>query len=336
MFSSFDIYLIFYDDELLLATMTAQSSKPYTVAFVLLPQFSLMAFASATEPLRAANRLSGDQLYEWLLVSEEGDPVRSSNGMVSVVHSGLDKVPATDMVVVMASFAPERATTRRLLAWLRRQAQRGILIGGVDTGSYALAKAGLLDGYEATVHWEYLEAFQQQFPRILVTQAMFSRSRSRFSAAGGTACLDMMLDLVRAQHGHALATAVADQFIYGRIRSGEDQQRMALMERLAIKQPHLIQAVTLMEEHLEDTLSTAQIARAVGMSVRELERLFRRWLQTTPGAYYRRQRLDKGRALLQQSSLSITEIAGLCGFGSVASFSRAYKTRFGLPPSAGR
>jgi AraC family carnitine catabolism transcriptional activator len=336
MFSFSDVSLIFYDHCTLPAKMIPQSSKPYTVGFVLLPQFSLMAFASASEPLRAANRLSGDRLYDWLLVSEEGEPVCSSNGMVSMVHSSLDKAPEMDMVVVVASFAPERATTSKLLGWLRRQAQRGILLGGVDTGSYALARAGLLDGYEATVHWEYLETFQQQFPRVSVTQAMFNRSRRRFSAAGGTACLDMMLHLVRAQHGHSLATAVSDQFIYGRIRSGEDQQRMALIERLAVKQPHLIQAVMLMEEHLEDTLSTVQIARAVGMSVRELERLFRRWLQTTPGAYYRRQRLDKGRALLQQSALSVTEIAGLCGFGSVASFSRAYKTRFGLPPSAGR
>lgn len=316
--------------------MVTQSSKPYTVAFVLLPQFSLMAFASASEPLRAANRLSGDRLYEWILLSEEGDAVHSSNGMLSIVHSSLDKAPPVDMVMVMASFEPQRATTPKLLGWLRRQAKRGIVLGGVDTGSYALAKAGLLDGYEATVHWEYLEAFQQQFPRVLVTQAMFTRSRRRFSAAGGTACLDMIMHLVREQHGHALATAVADQFIYGRIRSGEEQQRMALVERLALKQPHLVQAIILMEEHLEDTLSIAQIARTVGMSVRELERLFRRWLQTTPGAYYRRQRLDKGRALLQQSGLSVTEIAGLCGFGSVASFSRAYKTCFGLPPSAGR
>lgn len=318
----------------------------YHIGFLLLPRFSLMAFASASEPLRAANRVSGKTLYRWYLLSERGDPVPSSNGMVSMVQHSVAStataelpaadVPRLDMLTVIAGFEPERAVTPALLAWLKRQAGTGVLLGGVDTGPYALAKAGLLNGYQATVHWEYLAAFQQQFPRVLASQAMFVTDRKRFSAAGGTACLDMMLHLIRMQHGQTLAAAVADQFVYGRIRSGSDLQRLSLSQRLPPAHQGVIQAVTLMEQHLEDTLSTAQIAAGVGLSLRELERLFKRWLQTTPGAYYRRLRLEQARSLLQQSGLSVTDIANQCGFGSLAGFSRAYRARFGRSPSDNR
>ena len=308
-------------------------TSPYSIAFLLLPQFSLMALASASEPLRSANRLSESVLYRWCLLSERGEPVSASNGMVSMVHYSLDEAPAMDMIIIFSSYEPERATTPKVIHWLRRQAVGGILLGGVDTGSYVLAKAGLLKGYRATVHWEYLDAFQQEFPQVLVEQAMFLNDRKRFSAAGGTACMDMMLQLIGSQHGHGLAAGVADQFVYGRIRSGQDQQRIALKERLQVDHPMIHQAIALMDQHLEDTLSTEQIARALGLSVRQLERLFRQWLQTTPGAYYRQLRLDRARALLQQSSLSVSDISAQCGFGSVASFSRAYKACFEHTPS---
>ncbi|MCB1717996.1 MAG: GlxA family transcriptional regulator [Candidatus Competibacteraceae bacterium] len=318
----------------------------YHIGFLLLPRFSLMAFASASEPLRVANRVSGKTLYRWYLLSEQGEPVPSSNGMVSMVQHSVASatkpalvavdIPRLDMLTVIAGFEPERAVTPTLLAWLKRQAGAGVLLGGVDTGPYALARAGLLNGYQATVHWEYLAAFQQQFPRVLASQAMFITDRKRFSAAGGTACLDMMLHLIRTQHGQTLAAAVADQFVYGRMRSGSDNQRLSLSQRLPPAHQGVIQAITLMEQHLEDTLSTAQLAAGAGLSLRELERLFKRWLQTTPGAYYRRLRLEQARSLLQQSGLSVTDIANQCGFSSLAGFSRAYRAQFGQAPSENR
>ncbi|MEZ5593137.1 MAG: GlxA family transcriptional regulator [Gammaproteobacteria bacterium] len=305
-----------------------------------------MAFASASEPLRVANRVSGKTLYRWYLLSEQGEPVPSSNGMVSMVQHSVASaaktalattgIPRLDMLTVIASFEPERTVTPTLLTWLKRQAGTGVLLGGVDTGPYALARAGLLNGYQATVHWEYLAAFQQQFPRVLASQAMFITDRKRFSAAGGTACLDMMLHLIRTQHGQTLAAAVADQFVYGRMRSGSDNQRLSLSQRLPPAHQAVIQAITLMEQHLEDTLSTAQLAAGVGLSLRELERLFKRWLQTTPGIYYRRLRLEQARSLLQQSGLSVTDIANQCGFSSLAGFSRAYRAQFGQAPSENR
>ena len=301
--------------------------------FLLLERFSLMAFSSASEPLRVANVLSGEPLYEWHLVSVDGEPVLSSNGMTSMVHGDLGDAPRTDLVLVCASWEPQRVATRKVSAWLRRVAATGAWLGGVDTGSYVLARAGVLDGYRATIHWELLDTFRETFPDLVVTQDVFVVHGRRFSAAGGTACMDMMLHLIRSQHGHALAAAVSDQFIYSRIREASDAQRMALKDRLATSNAKILSAVTAMEEHIEDPLFTGELAERAGVSLRELERLFKHWLGTTPGTYYRRLRLERARTLLEQTDHAITDVAVSCGFGSLASFSRAYKARYGKPPS---
>ena len=310
--------------------------RPTRLAYLLLPQFSLMAFSAACEPLRAANQLSGRALYDWVLVSADGTPVPSSSGLVSLVHHGVADAPKVDLAVVCASFTPRSAATTPVLAWLRRLASHGTYLAGIDTGSEVLAKAGLLDGHRATVHWEHLEAFTTDFPKVEATQDLYVTDRRRFSAAGGTACLDLMLYVIRSQHGHELATRVSDWFIYSRIRSGEEAQRMPLRDRLAAGNPRLLEAVSLMEGAIEEPLSAGELARRVGVSTRELERLFQRWLKATPSAYYRRMRLERARALLRQTDTSITEVAFACGFGSIASFSRSYRACYGHPPSAGR
>ncbi len=312
------------------------SDRPTRLAFLLLPQFSLMAFSSACEPLRAANQLSGRPLYDWTLISADGAPVISSSGLVSQAHHAMADAPRADLVVVCASFTPRLVATPAVLAWLRRLASHGAYLAGIDTGSEVLAAAGLLDGHRATVHWEHLEAFTTDFPKVEATQDLYVIDRRRFSAAGATACLDLMLYLIRCQHGPELATSVADWFIYSRIRPAEEAQRMPLRDRLAAGNPRLLQAVSLMEGAIEEPISTAELARRVGVSTRELERLFQRWLRSTPSAYYRRMRLERARALLRQSDTSITDVAFACGFGSIASFSRSYRACYGHPPSAGR
>ena len=185
---------------------TPPDDRPTRLAFLLLPQFSLMAFSAACEPLRAANQLSGRELYDWTLVSADGKPVPSSSGLVSVVHHGIADAPKVDLAVVCASFAPRGAATQPVLAWLRRLASHGAYLAGIDTGSEVLAKGGLLDGHRATVHWEHLEAFTTDFPAVEATQDLYVIDRRRFSAAGATACLDLMLHVIRSQHGHELAT----------------------------------------------------------------------------------------------------------------------------------
>jgi AraC family carnitine catabolism transcriptional activator len=312
------------------------NDRPTRLAYLLLPQFSLMAFSAACEPLRAANQLSGNALYDWILVSADGEPVTSSSGLVSLVHHALADTPKVDLVVVCASFTPRAAATPPVLAWLRRLASHGTYLAGIDTGSEVLAAGGLLDGYRATVHWEHLEAFTTDFPKVEATQDLYVIDRRRFSAAGATACLDLMLYVIRSQHGPELATSVADWFIYSRIRPAEEAQRMPLRDRLAAGNPRLLQAVSLMEGAIEEPISTAELARRVGISTRELERLFQRWLRSTPSAYYRRMRLERARALLRQTDISITDVAFACGFGSIASFSRSYKACYGHSPSAGR
>jgi len=295
-----------------------------------------MAFASASEPLRVANHLAGAPLYRWFLISTDGQPVTSSNGMTSAVQHGLADAPTVDRVIVCASFEPRRAVTPALRAWLRRAAAAGVSIGGIDTGSEVLARCGLLAGYRATIHWEWLDAFRGAYPETTVTQDVFITDRRRFSAAGGTACLDLMLNFIRDQHGHTLAAAVSDQFVYNRIRQHGDAQRMALEDRLPVRSRRLARAIGAMEGHIDEPLSIPALAAHAGVSVRELERLLQRWLKTTPGAYYRRLRLERARSLLALSANSISEIALACGFGSPAGFSRAYRVCFGESPRAAR
>ncbi len=196
--------------------------------------------------------------------------------------------------------------------------------------------AGLLDSCRATTHWEHLEIFRNDFPKVDLSQDVFVADGRRLTAAGGTACIDMMLNMIREQHGYSLATDVSDQFIYSRMRAGTDTQRMALRDRLDVSNPVVIRSVELMEKNTEDPLSTKELARKADISLRELERLFRRWLNITPGRYYRQMRLMKARTMLLHSTISVTDVAFNCGFSSVASFSRSYKSMFGHPPSAGR
>jgi len=310
------------------------------IGFLLLPKFSLLAFASAIEPLRVANLFAGRTLYEWRLLSEDGGPVAAANGMASVTDYALAEAPALPAIVVTASYDHNRAITPGILAWLRRAGRFGASLGAVDTGAFALAEAGLLDGYRATTHWEELETFAERFPLVEARQDLFTVDRDRFTSAGATAGLDMMLNLIRSQHGQELAAACADTFVYARIRESQDQQRMPLRERLDVSNPRanprLVRAVEAMEGAIEEPLSVPEIAEAAGASPRELERMFKRWLNTGPSAYYRRLRLDRARMLLQQTDMAVIEVAVKCGFASAAHFARAYKQRFGRAPSADR
>ena len=310
--------------------------RPFRVGFLLLPRFSLISFASAFEPLRVANRMADKQLYSWTLISEDGAPVPCSGGLETVVDCGVANAPDMDMLIIHASFRPESAVTAKGLGWIKRLAGRRTWICGVDTGSYVMAMAGLLDNHRATAHWEHREIFQHDFPRVKLVPDVYVADGRRLTAAGGTACIDMMLNMIRQQHGYEIVTRISDQFVYSRIRSGSDRQRMHLRDRLDVSNPIVVRSVEIMEANTEDPLSTREIAASVNISLRELERQFRRWLDVTPGRYYRDLRLDKARTMLLHSTSSITEVAFSCGFSSVASFSRSYKAKFGHSPSAGR
>jgi AraC family carnitine catabolism transcriptional activator len=309
---------------------------PQTLGFLLLPQYSMMAFVSAVEPLRVANRLSGRELYRWDIVSRDGGPVTASNGMALLAARTIDEAPLYPLVVICAGFEPDRHYDRRLKSWLLRLNGAGADLGAMDTGSFLLAKAGLLDGYRATTHWESLDSFREAFPKVESENALFVIDRNRLTCAGGTAALDMMLHLISLQHGHRLAAAVSEQFIHARIREPQDRQRMEPRVRQGISHSGLARSIALMESNLEEPLNAERLADAAGLSLRQLERLFHRHFNMTPRRYYLDLRLQRARALLQYTDMPVVEIAVACGFGSAAHFSRSYHAWTGKAPSGER
>jgi AraC family carnitine catabolism transcriptional activator len=317
-----------------------RTDLPETLGFLLLPKFSMMAFVSAVEPLRVANRLAGSALYHWEIVSFDGASIEASNGMGLLADRHLAQLNRSTSryrtVVVGAGFEPEQGYDRRIRDWLRRLDRNGVELGAMDTGSFVLARAGLLDGYRATTHWESLDSFREQFPKVDAEGGLFEIDRNRLTCAGGTAALDMMLHVISRRHGHRLATAVSEQFIHARIRDPQDRQRMEPAARQGGAHPGLGRAIALMEKNLEEPFDAARMARAAGLSQRQLERLFRQHLTTTPQRYYLDLRLQRARALLQYSEMPVVEVAVACGFGSAAHFSRSYRAWAGRPPRAER
>lgn len=306
------------------------------IGFLLLPRFSLLGFSAALEPLRLANMLSGRELYRWTLMSSDGQPAPSSSGMLSVPDRPMSDLDGLDALIVAASWNPERVITPPVIACVRRAARRGLILGALETGTYALARARALDGYQATIHWEEIASFGETFPDILIKRDLFVVDRDRFTSAGGASGLDMMLHLIAADHGQVFANRMAEEFIHADIRGADAPQRMPVRRRLQAGSPRLARAVELMEATLEEPLTVDAVARRSGVSMRELERLFRRWLRTTPARYYRELRLMRARALLQQTDLPVTEIAMASGFASAAHFSRCYRQQFGHPPTVER
>ncbi len=312
------------------------SPQPSEIGIFLVPRFSMMAFFSLVEPLRIANRLGSGARYRWRVVSRDGDAVAASNGMALMAQGALGDATDLPVVIVCASFEAQRQLAPEVLGWLRRASRRGVELGAVDTGSYFLAEAGLLDGYRATVHWENSSAFAERYPAVRVSEKLFETDRNRFTCAGGTAAMDMMLHRVALECGSRLANEVSEQLIHERIRDPHNTQRMAPGPRLGVRNPKLVAAITHMEANLEDPLDTAELARLARVSVRQLERLFRRHLGHTPIHHYRELRLRRARALLLHTDLPVVEVAVACGFNSAAHFSRSYRAWFGKSPRAER
>jgi AraC family carnitine catabolism transcriptional activator len=296
----------------------------------------MLAFVSAVEPLRVANRMAGRELYRWSVVSRDGQSVPASNGMSLLVDQSIEEHARVSLVVVCAGFEPKKHYDARIRRWLTGLASQGADLGSIDTGAFFLGWAGLLDGFRATTHWESLDSFRETFPKAETENALFVVDRNRLTCAGGTAALDMMLHRISLQHGHRLAAAVSEQFIHDRIRSPEDHQRMTPLARQGINHPGLARALSLMERNLEDPIDAGELAKRSGLSLRQIERLFRTQFNVSPHRYYMVLRLQRARALLQYGSLPILEIAVACGFASPAHFSRAYKAWAGKAPTEER
>ncbi len=309
---------------------------PQRIGFLLIPNLSMIAFTSAIEALRLANRHAERRLYDWRLLSVDGGAVTASNGIALMPDGPISDQESFHTVIVCSGIEVERFDVRPMKGWLRRLDRLGADIGALCTGAHLLARAGVLQGYRCTIHWENLSGFVEAFPDIEVSTDLFEIDRNRFTCSGGTAAIDMMLYVIARQHGEALATTVSEQLILDRIREPHDRQRLPLGSRLRVNNPKLIEAIGLMESHLEDQLSQEHLARGVGLSRRQLERLFRRHLGQSPARYYLALRLDRARLLLHQTELSVIDVALACGFVSASYFSKCYRQIYGRNPRAER
>ena len=321
----------------------APSGKtPEAIGFFLIPNFSMIAFASAIEPLRLANRLGEKALYEWALVSSDGGPVTASNGISINPHFSMSELDAgtakqrVSSLILVGGVGAEVYDDQETFAWLRRLDRRGADLGALCTASHLLARAGLLDGRVCTLHWENIPSFRETYPDIEVTDDLFKIDGNRFTCSGGTAALDLMLHLIRAEHGEELANRVSEECILDRVRGGHDHQRMPLAVRLGVDNRRLIDSIHLMETHLEEPLSQVELAAAVGISRRQLERLFRRHMGRPPNRHYMQLRLDRARKLLLQTDMTVVDVAMACGFVAASHFAKCYRQFYGVTPRQAR
>ncbi len=310
----------------------AADGPPEPVGFLLLPQFPIYALVLAMETLRIANQNAGRRLFSTHLFTVDGRPVRATNGMELKPDRSLREVAFFPTVLVFAGNEPLPHLTRSLLGWLRRLARHGAHLGAVDTGAFALAEAGLLEGVKVTLHWEAIPLFRERYPGLLVVEQLYTIERGRMSCAGGIATLDLMLELVRQRAGAELAEVVRAGLVHKRARTGFEPQRPPLAAVPGPLDPRLEAAVRLIERHLDQPLPPRELARRVGLSVRQLERLARARLGESPAALGLRLRLLAARNHLFYGDLSIQEIAVATGFSAPSVFSRCFKARFGLAP----
>jgi transcriptional regulator GlxA family with amidase domain len=301
-----------------------------------LPNYSLIAVANALEPLRMANRVVGEEVYQWSIVSLDGTPDAASSGLSLAPTAQLKKMGEVDVLFVCGGINVREAVSPGLTAYLRRLAERHVPLGGLCTGGYALAKAGLLDNHRATIHWENLSALREEFPRVRISDQLFSIDRERFTCSGGTAPLDLMLTLIESHLGAKISKRVAEQFIMDRVRKDTDLQYIPLRAQVGVSHRGLIRVAQLMQQHIEKPLSLETIAKSSGLSRRQIERLFKRDLNCVPKRYYLEIRLRRARELLLQTAMPIMDITAACGFQSPPHFSKCYRNQFGHPPSAER
>ena len=306
------------------------------VGFLLIPEFAMMSYASALEPLRAANRLSGLPLYRWSHVSIDGEPARASNGVHIQTEFRVGTDEHFDYVFVCAGGNPALFQHQPTFAWLRKLATRGVKIGGVSGGPYILARAKVLTGYRFTIHWEHAPAFVEDYPELDLRRSLYEIDRERLTSSGGAAPLDMMHAVIAREHSSELAMAVSEWFLQTHVREGTGPQRMPLRERLGIAHAPLLRVIGRMEQTVENPVPRQELARLADVSLRHLERLFRQHLGCSLGDHYLALRLDRARDLARQTSLSVLEIALACGFSSASHFSRTYRARFGRAPRIDR
>ena len=312
--------------------LNTEVKSPRRFVFVLIDNFTLLSFSSALDALRIANRMSGKKLYDWTFIGENEEFVSCSAGTQFKLDNSLIELYRDDTILLCGGTSIQESTTKKLIGWLRREARRGLVIGGLCTAAYPMAKAGLLDDKKATIHWENQDSFAEEFLEVELTKTVFVCDGNRYTTAGGTSSIDLLLKIIADEHGEELANAVADQMIYSSIRTDQDTQRLSVPTRIGVRHPKLSKVIQMMEINIEEPISPSILAKDVGMSTRQLERLFRRYLDRSPKRYYMELRLQKARNLLMQTDMSVINVALACGFASPSHFSKCYRAHYDTTP----
>jgi transcriptional regulator GlxA family with amidase domain len=311
-------------------------TRPYVIGFLLPPQFVLLSYAGAVEPLRAANTLSGQALYDWKIITMDGKPVEAlAGGRFDPDYAVGDDI-ALDMLMVCSPPNSANFRDERTFSWLRHIARKGTVLGSFSGGINLLARAGLLDNYRCAVHWERMSAFREEFPNHEISNSIYVIDRNRITCGGGLSAVDLMHAMIEARHGHDLAADVSEWFLHTEIREGRRPQRLSLQARLGVTHAGLIKALEAMERTLEEPLSRVELAGIAGVSERHLDRLFVTQVGAKVSEYYLQLRLGRSHELIIQSNMSLLEIANACGFDRASTFSKSYRKLFGVAPSKDR
>ena len=308
---------------------------PQSFHFLLLPGTTMLAVAAAIEPLRIANQLTRKQLYTWHTMTEDGAPIRCSNGLRIIPDEALRPLPATGLGFVCAGVEPERGPSPAVLNWVRREHRFGRSLGGICTGTFALARAGILNGVRFTLHWENQAGFSEAFPSLAPTQNIYEADGRITTCGGGNAAIDMMLALIETRHGSQLATMVADMCIHMRA-DPHAPQRSARSVAIGSRNPKLLAAIDIMQEIVEEPLSCSDLCQRLGTSRRQLERLFKRYVGEAPMTYYMNLRLSRASAYLNETNMPVADVAAATGFSNTSHLARKFREKYGASPHSYR
>ncbi|MBK4216693.1 GlxA family transcriptional regulator [Paracoccus caeni] len=308
-------------------------AEPIMVNFVLVPKFTMLAFTSAIEPLRAANQLSGSNLFEWRIFSETGAGVIASNGVQVAVDEALPRQSPPGYIFVCGGVEPELTTSAQLADWMRAQWRHGRTVGSLCSGAYILAEAGLLKGRRFTLHWENIPGFREAYPDLDPVESSYCFDNRLITCAGGIASAEIALKLINDHCGAEMGQAAMNMCLLTHRRTAEDPQTISIAARLGTRNEYLVSAVEFIETHIDEEFNLAECADHCGVSLRQIQRLFRQHLGITPVEYRNNARLRKARILLSETNLSVMDVAVACGYASSSHFAKAFRKKYGVSPN---
>jgi transcriptional regulator GlxA family with amidase domain len=309
-----------------------RAGEPVLVTFVLLPKFTMLAFSAAVEPLRMANQLTGQELFRWQVLTEDGQPMACSNGLQVVANGSWAGADPQGMIFACSGVEPEGKASAALADWLRGLWRRGRIVGGLCTGAYALARAGILQGRRFTLHWENIEGFVESHPDLPPSRQVFTIEDRVMTCAGGVAAADLMLKIIHDQFGAKLSQEVMNMCLLTQRRQEEDSQTASLAARMGTRHDKLLQAAVYLEARIEEPFDLDACAAHLNLSRRQIERLFHRYLSTTPVRFMNDLRLARGRSLLGETDMKVTDVAVACGYASTSHFSKSFAKKYGVSP----